>query len=110
MGNFTAAVVLFGIAAAPAAAGGIDYEIKSGVIHEVEIGATRIVFTVSGPCATYIQDPSRDDRANRIETSLKRCIITITKEAFEKSWKHTLVTWADGQRSAKDLAGKTAFM
>ncbi len=110
MRNLMVAVVLLGAATAPAAAGGIDYEIRSGVVHEVKTDATKIIFTVSGPCATYIQDPDREDRANRVDTRLKRCVITITKEAFEKSGERTIMTWADCQISAKNLAGKSAFM
>jgi hypothetical protein len=62
----------------------------------------------------HIPPPSRtwrgQDKANRVDTALKECAITVTKEAFEQSGEAKLMTWAECQRSAKALAGKTAFM
>ena len=110
MRHFTVAIVLLALAAARALGGGIDYEIRSGAVHKVDTDADKIVFTVSGPCAIYLQAPDREDKANRVETALKECVITITKEAFERSGEAKLMTWAECQRSAKTLAGKTAFM
>jgi hypothetical protein len=110
MRTYTLPVVLLALAAARASGGGIDYEIRSGVVHQVDTDAAKIVFTVSGPCAVYLQAPDRGDKANRVETALKECAVTITKEAFERSGEAKLMTWAECQRSAKALAGKTAFM
>jgi hypothetical protein len=104
------AVGLLALTAARAEAGGPDYWINSALVHQVETDGSKIVFTVSGPCAIYIQDPAREDKGNRVETALKRCVIMITKEAFEKSGERTLMSWSDCQASAKGLAGKTAFM
>jgi len=110
MRHFTVAVVLLALAVTRADAGGIDYEIRSGVVHQVETDATKIVFTVSGPCAFYVKAPDREDKANRVDSTLKRCVITITKEEFERSGEAALMTWAECRASAKALAGKTAVM
>jgi hypothetical protein len=110
MGRIMFAVVLIALFAARAGAGGPDYWIESAVVHKVETDPTKIVFTVSGPCAVYVQDRDREDKANRVDTSLKRCVITITKEAFKKSAERSLMTWEECQTSAKALVGKTAFM
>jgi len=107
---FHVVLVLAALTATRAAAGGPDYEIKSAIVHQVEADGNKIAFTVSGHCAIFIQDPERQDKANRVETALKRCVITITKEAFEKSGERSLMTWAECQASAKALAGKTALM
>ena len=104
------AVFLLALATARAQGGGPDYCINSAVVDEVQTDEAKIVFTVTGPCAIFIQDSDREDRANRVDTRLKRCIITITKEAFEKSAERNLMTWSDCQTSAKALAGKTATM
>jgi hypothetical protein len=110
MRHFTVAVVMFVLVTVRAEAGGPDYEIRSALVHQVEADAAKIVFTVSGPCATYIQAPDREDKANRVDTTLKRCVITITKEEFERTEQAKLMTWAECRTSAKALAGKTAFM
>src|SRR6266851_3303890 len=110
MRHLTSAVVLLALAVARAEAGGPDYWINSAVVDQVQADATKIVFTVSGPCTIYIQAPDREDKANRVDTALKRCVITITKEAFEKSAERSLMTWSDCQTSAKALAGKNAIM
>ena len=82
MRHLTVAVVLLALAATRASGGGIDFEIKAGVVHQVETDAAKIVFTVSGPCAIHLKDPDREDKANRVDTALKRCVITITKAAI----------------------------
>jgi hypothetical protein len=110
MRYFTVAVAVLGLATARATAGGIDYEIRSGLVHKVETDSAKIVLTVSGPCAIYLQSPDREDKANRVETALKRCVVTLTKEAFEKSGRAIGPTWAAYQGSARALAGKTAFI
>jgi hypothetical protein len=110
MRRLTFAVFLLAVATGRAQGGGPDYWIDSAVVDEVQTDEARIVFTVTGPCAIFIQDPDREDRANRVDTRLRRCVITITKEAFEKSGERTLMTWSDYRASAKALAGKTATM
>jgi hypothetical protein len=105
---FVTTLIAFSVSRAEA--GGPDYWIDSALVHKVETDPTKIVFTVSGPCAIYVQDRDRDDKPNRVDTSLKCCVITITKEAFKKSSERTLMTWEESQAAAKALEGKTAFM